>query len=71
MEYLLDVLGRTVAEPKPNRLRRGAMDEGELVEVRILRNHGKAVSLGVLPDLPVIGPGQTDVPDMRRPFDLR
>ena len=66
-EHLFDVLGRTVSEPKPDRLRRGAVEEGQLVEVRILRYHGESVRIGVLPDLPVICSGQPDVPDMRRP----
>ena len=43
------------------------MEEGQLVEVRILRYHGESVRIGVLPDLPVICSGQPDVPDMRRP----
>lgn len=55
-----DVPARPIAALEPEDFGRGALERGQLVEIRVQRDEGKAVIFGVLPERPVIGEFQSE-----------
>ena len=63
-ENLLDIGRRTVTAPNPDDLWRRAEEEGQAVEVAVLRHDGKVVLGSMTPDSGVVGSLQADLPHM-------
>lgn len=62
----LDEGGRLVAAPEEDDLRRGAVKGGEIADVRVLRDQRVAFARRMSPNGQVIGPVETDQPDLGR-----